>query len=205
MATLVFYLNDGSTFDLPLEEDVTTVGRHPESMVLLDFPSVSARHAVVERREDGFYVTDQRSSNGTRINGAEIEEALLQEGDRIGFGDIQAVYYEGAAPQVIAMPAPDIVAETPPPTPKANYRPAPVKRPRVRRTQVSGYPEDSGGGCMTAILVIGLFIGAFATGLFLRHAKETNGNFFTDLMEKVNVKVPQIRIEQTVPPQEPKK
>ena len=195
MATLVFYLDDSSTLTHALEDQTTTLGRHPDSVVVLDFPSVSARHAVIEQKEDGFYVTDQKSSNGTRVNGAEIEEAKLQDGDRVGFGDVQAVFYEQEAPAVIEVPAPELVAEPPPPLPKANYRPAPVRRKPIRRSSVSGYPDDSGSGCMTAILVVGLFLAAFAAGLYMRHAKETNGNFFTDLFNKLGVKVPQIKIE----------
>jgi pSer/pThr/pTyr-binding forkhead associated (FHA) protein len=197
MATLVFYLDDSSTLTHDLEDQTTTLGRHPDSVVVLDFPSVSARHAVIEQKEDGFYVTDQKSSNGTRVNGAEIEEAKLQDGDRVGFGDVQAVFYEQEAPVVIEVPAPELVVEAPPPLPKANYRPAPVRRKAIRRSQVSGYPDDGGSGCLTAILVVGLFLGAFAAGLYLRHAKETNGNFFNDLFNKIGVKVPQIKIEKS--------
>lgn len=197
MATLVFYLNDDSTLTHVIEGETTTIGRHPDSVVVLEFPSVSARHALIEQRDDGYYVVDQKSSNGTRVNGAEIEEAKLQEGDRVGFGDVQSVFYEGEAPVVIAMPAPDVVVEPPPPLPTANYRPAPVRRTPIRRGRVSGYPSDSGGGCMTAVLVIGLFLAAFGTGLYLRHAKEMHGNFFSDLFDKLGGSIPQIRIEKT--------
>jgi pSer/pThr/pTyr-binding forkhead associated (FHA) protein len=171
------------------------VGRHPDSVVVLDFPSVSARHASLDQRADGFYVVDQKSSNGTRINGAEVEEAKLNDGDRIGFGDVQAVFYENEAPQVITVPAPNLETEPPPPAPQANYRPKPVRRTPIRRNRASGYPDDSAGGCMTAILVIGLFLAAFFAGLYIRHHQETNGNFFTDLFDKLNVKIPQIKIE----------
>jgi hypothetical protein len=207
MATLVFYLDDGSTMTHVLEGEATTVGRHPDSIVVLDFPSVSARHAVIDQRPDGWYITDQKSSNGTRVNGAEIEEARLQEGDRVGFGDVQAVYYEGEAPEVIAVPVPDLkVDRTPPPPPPQNYRPQPVRRRPARGARsVSGYPDDSGSGCMTAILVVGLFLAAFIAGLYMRHAKETNGNFFTDLFNKLNVKVPQIEIKRTIEQTEEKK
>ena len=201
MATLVFYLDDSSTLTHVLEDQTTTLGRHPDSVVVLDFPSVSGRHAVIEQKEDGFYVSDLKSSNGTRVNGAEIEEAKLQDGDRVGFGDVQAVFYEQEAPTVIEVPAPELVVEAPPPLPAANYRPAPVRRNKaIRRSRVSGYPDDSGSGCMTAILVVGLFLAAFAAGLYLRHAKETNGNFFNDLFNKLNLKVPQIIIEKPAEP-----
>ncbi len=201
MATLVFYLDDGSTLTHALEGEVTTLGRHPDSVVVLDFPSVSSRHALIEEKADGVYVTDNKSSNGTRVNGAEIEEAKLQDGDRLGFGDVQAVFYEGEAPaelppQEIFVPAPDIIVEAPPPMPATNYKPQRRGPSPIRRNR-AGYQESSGGGCVTALLIIVLFIGAFLTGLYLRHSKDTEGgNFFTDMVSKLNSIAPKIKIEQ---------
>lgn len=202
MATLVFHLDDGSSLTHQLEEGTTTLGRHPDSVVVLEFPSVSAHHAIIEMTETGVYVSDQKSSNGTRVNGVEIEEAQLQEGDRVSFGDVQAVYYSDEAPAVIEVPAPVVMAAEPPPPPlQSNHRPPPVKRnPKVRR--VGGYPDDSGSGCMTAILVVGLFIAALAAGLAMRHYKETEGgNFFVDLLDKLGGNIPKIKIEKTVEPE----
>lgn len=200
MATIVFYLDDGSTLAHHLEGDTTTIGRHPDSVVVLNCPSVSAHHATLVERDGRYYVEDHHSSNGTRLNGAEIEEGVLNDGDRLGFGDIQGVFYAGDAPAVesaaAAVPAPDLVAAPPPPPPmKAKYRPAPVKRnPRVRRA--GGYPDTSENGCMTAVLVTCLFLGAFVIGLSYRHYKETEGgNFISDLANRLSSGIPKIKIE----------
>ena len=49
--------NAGSTF--LLEQDATTVGRNTDSDVFLDDVTVSRKHAVIERRDDGsFFVRD---------------------------------------------------------------------------------------------------------------------------------------------------
>lgn len=207
MPTLVFHLDDGSVLTHELEEGLTTLGRHPDSVVVLEFPSVSAHHAVIELGEAGCYVADQKSSNGTRVNGVLIEEARLSEGDRVAFGDVQAVYYEGAAPELVTapppeplfVPAPEVAAkpEAPPPMPQRNYRqPKPKRSPKVK---VSSYPDTSDSGCATAVIVIALFVTAFIIGLHLRHAKETEGgNFITDMMQKVSGAVPKITIEKKV-------
>lgn len=197
MATLVFYLEDGTTLNHTLDEGTTTVGRHPDSVVVLEFASVSGHHAEILLAEEGCFITDLKSSNGTRVNGVEIEEAQLQDGDRIGFGDVQAVFAAGEGrPTLADVPAPEVIAaEPPPPMPKANYRSPPPKRnPKIKR--VGGYPDSGGSGCGTAIIVILLFLAAFATGLYMRHHKETNGgNFFEDLSKKLEVKIPKIKIE----------
>lgn len=194
MATLVFYLEDGSTLNHTLDEGTTTIGRHPDSVVVLEFASVSGHHAVIELNESGCFVSDLKSSNGTRVNGVEIEEAQLQDGDRVGFGDVQAVFAAGEAPEPVYVPQPEVLPQdVPPPILKTNYRQPPPKRnPKIKRT---GYP-DEGGGCGTAIVVIGLFIAALLAGLYMRHHKETNGgNFFEDLADKLQTNIPKIKIE----------
>lgn len=209
MACVVFYLEDGSTLVQPLDADVLTIGRHPESLVVLNCPSVSGRHATVRRREDGWYVTDLGSSNGTRLNGAEIEEGLLKDADRIGFGDIQAIFYESDSPPVDTAagkgdaapppPAPVLQSDPEPPVP-AFTRVVPgggargPKR-RVSSKDVSGYPDDTEGGCMTAIVLTALFFAALLIGLGARHYKETQRNIISDLTDAVFGKLPKIQIE----------
>jgi len=210
MPTLVFHLDDGSVFTHLLEDGTTTIGRHPDSVVVLEFPSVSGHHAVIELSDSGCFITDQKSSNGTRVNAVEVEEARLSEGDRVAFGDVQAVYYEGEAPAQTAEPAfaqapqPEVVPiqEATPPMPKRNYRtPAPQRNRAVR---VSSYPDTGGSGCATAAIVIALFVAAFLAGLYLRHHKETEGgNFFNDVFKRMGDKLPKVEIKTTVDPNAP--
>lgn len=194
-----------------LEPGFTTVGRHPDSIIVLDCPSVSGHHAVIELDDNACTVSDQQSSNGTRVNGVTIEEARLNDGDRIGFGDIQAVFYAGeapvesneapvapAVPEIIFVPPPEVPKiDAPPPSTPVDYRksrPAPAKPRSVRRA--SGYPDTSESGCLTALIVMFLFLAAFATGLYMRHYKETEGgNFFSDIVGKLSNQVPKIKIE----------
>src|SRR6185503_5507358 len=55
--------NAGSTFVLENEE--TTIGRHPESDIFLDDVTVSRRHARITRGPDGYEISDAGSLNGT--------------------------------------------------------------------------------------------------------------------------------------------
>ncbi len=209
MAAFVFYMEDGTTLVHTLEGEVTTVGRHPESDVVLTCPSSSARHAVIKNASGSFYVNDLDSSNGTRVNGAEIEEALLKDGDRVGFGDVQAVFYAGNPPAVleeppaatpkpsVGLPAPDAAPADSAPAAMAGPggRPlSPVRRAYAKSTP-SSYPDTSEGGCMSAIIVTGLFVIAFAVGLAMRHSKEMNGNLMSDLVEKITSGMPKIKVE----------
>ena len=117
MAAVVFYMEDDSTKVQRLETESMAVGRHPENDVVLTCASSSSRHAVIKQSGDDFYVQDLGSSNGTRVNGAEVEEAKLKDGDRIGFGDVQAIFYAGEPPsldQIKSRPAPDTVKKAVP-------------------------------------------------------------------------------------------
>lgn len=212
MAAVVFYMENDSTKVQRLETGSTAIGRHPDNEVVLTCPSSSGRHAVIKQSGDGFYVQDLGSSNGTRVNGAEVEEARLKDGDRIGFGDVQAVFYAGEPPSLEQIKAKVPAAE---PVKKAAPLPAPEKQiieppsphraaaraplSPVRRAYSRGtpgeYPDTTGSGCMTAAIVIGLLICAFIVGLSLRHMKEMNGNLITDFMSKLTEKVPTIKVE----------
>ncbi len=210
MASVVFYMEDGTTLVHKLESDVATIGRHPDNDVVLTCPSSSGRHAIIKASGDGVFVQDLGSSNGTRVNGAEIEEALLKDGDRVGFGDVQSVFYAGDAPSVLEekpLTTPRFSKSLPtsapvsaqPSTPAA--KPGPPGRPLspVRRAyskpSAGSYPDTSESGCMTGIIVTGLFVIAFVVGLAMRHSKEMNGNLFEDLKDKISGSMPKIKIE----------
>ncbi len=211
MATLVFHLDEGTSMTHALEAGTTTIGRHPDSIIVLDSPSVSGHHAIIEMQYDTCLLIDQQSSNGTRVNSATVEEARLKDGDRVAFGDIQAVFYQSEPPtdeiepQAVAaaiptifVPPPEIPHDSAPPPRPDDYRKInkPPARPRAVR-KVSGYPDTSESGCLTALIVMGLFLAAFAVGLSMRHYQETEGgNFFSDLIEKVGKHAPKIKIEQ---------
>lgn len=73
---------------LPLTGAVTRLGRSLSADVHLDDPTVSRRHALVVQREGVFVLLDDRSMNGTWLNGERIREAPLQDGDLVELGAI---------------------------------------------------------------------------------------------------------------------
>ncbi|CAN5248955.1 hypothetical protein BH20VER2_BH20VER2_18380 [soil metagenome] len=75
-----------------LADELITIGRSPENMIHLDDPSVSGRHAQLQSAGDGYELKDLDSTNGTRVNGETISEVLLQPGDRIRFGKVEACF-----------------------------------------------------------------------------------------------------------------
>jgi Nif-specific regulatory protein len=71
-----------------LPDGDATLGRDPTNAVAINDPSVSRKHCLVRREEDGrFLVRDLDSRNGTLVNGHAIKEHRLRHGDGIAIGD----------------------------------------------------------------------------------------------------------------------
>jgi pSer/pThr/pTyr-binding forkhead associated (FHA) protein len=77
-----------------LEADRTTVGNAPENdIALADDAMASHLHAVLERFQAGWCVTDLGSSNGTWVNGERIwSSRRLRHGDEIRIGQTRLIF-----------------------------------------------------------------------------------------------------------------
>jgi len=75
-----------------LTADVTHVGRGITADVRLDDHTVSARHAIVVLRADRLRILDDRSTNGTFVNGRRVDEAELRDGDVVVLGRVVLTY-----------------------------------------------------------------------------------------------------------------
>lgn len=77
----------GRTFEL--ETGFLSIGRSETCSIRFDPLSeriASKQHAFIEARADGYYLTDNQSTNGTFLNGSPISSARLSNGDHIQFG-----------------------------------------------------------------------------------------------------------------------
>jgi FHA domain-containing protein/zinc ribbon protein len=75
--------------------DRTTIGRSPDCDIFLDDVTVSRKHAVLLRRDDGYYIEDQGSLNGTFLNRKRIESsAKLDNGDELQIGKYKLTFLE---------------------------------------------------------------------------------------------------------------
>ena len=73
---------------LLLPEGEVTLGRDPTNGLPIVDPSVSRKHCLLRREEDGrFQVRDLESRNGTVVNGVAVKEQWLHHGDEIAVGD----------------------------------------------------------------------------------------------------------------------
>jgi pSer/pThr/pTyr-binding forkhead associated (FHA) protein len=84
--------NAGSTFLMAAE--VTTAGRDTSSAIFLDDVTVSRKHAVFERRAEGWFVKDTGSLNGTYVNGEQVDETKLATGDEVQIGKFKLTFFQ---------------------------------------------------------------------------------------------------------------
>ncbi|MCL5257238.1 MAG: FHA domain-containing protein [Chloroflexi bacterium] len=75
---------------LPLQP-VNPIGRRAENAIVLDDEFVSGEHALLAWRDEKWWLSDVASTNGTFINGVEIQEpTVVAKGDVLTFGRIKA-------------------------------------------------------------------------------------------------------------------
>jgi pSer/pThr/pTyr-binding forkhead associated (FHA) protein len=129
MATLRLLRHGGPP--LEITQDRVLVGRDPSCDIVLDDKSVSRRHACFERHGDGWGVVDQGSANGTFVNGQQVVQAELRDGQELRLGMVplrveiesdaaQTMLMGGpVASSTVLMPNPMSVAPLPHPAPAA--------------------------------------------------------------------------------------
>lgn len=70
----------------------TLVGRSTSCHVQVYDPKVSRRHFLIRYANGGFFLQDQQSSRGTRVNGEKVMARRLKDGDHIEIGDSGMVF-----------------------------------------------------------------------------------------------------------------
>jgi pSer/pThr/pTyr-binding forkhead associated (FHA) protein len=92
-----------------LNVDRTTIGRVEDNMFQIAEPSVSSHHCEVLLRGSEVVIKDLNSTNGTFINGEQINESVLKPGQTLRLGQIELKLDTGApgsAPAAGAAAAP---------------------------------------------------------------------------------------------------
>lgn len=78
----------GAGRNFPLSASGTTsLGRSRRNDIVVPEDAASAQHCRIDREGDSYVVHDLGSTNGTWVNGARTDRALLQHGDRLKVGE----------------------------------------------------------------------------------------------------------------------
>ena len=85
----------GITYELV--DNLVTIGRGPDNAIVINDPSVSARHAQLQLAGETYRLKDLGSTNGTQVNGKPVTETLLSFDDRVRFGAAEARFESDAS------------------------------------------------------------------------------------------------------------
>jgi hypothetical protein len=89
------------TLLVPLGIEVTHIGRGLGAGLRLNETSVSRRHAIIVQRPSGHRILDDRSLNGTFVNGRRVQQCDLHDGDVIVLGRVALQYVSHASRQAV--------------------------------------------------------------------------------------------------------
>jgi hypothetical protein len=79
---------------IALEDKITHVGRGLTADIRIEDQGVSRTHAIIVRHGRHARILDNRSSNGTYLNGRRVMATNLQNGDVIWIGSVALQYVE---------------------------------------------------------------------------------------------------------------
>lgn len=89
------------------------IGAEGQIQLALAGEGISPIHAMIEERDDRYFLSDLGSSTGTKLNGQPALEEMLNSGDEIQIGPYRLQFHIGAPKTAAVMPP-----SAPPPLPK---------------------------------------------------------------------------------------
>lgn len=150
MAKIILLANQVAIREWPLDQERLTIGRARSNDIHLDDPAVSSHHAAIGLIAGTAFVEDLGSTNGTLLNDAPIQRALLRSQDEVTVAPFHLRYEESLADEglektVVLSPGalPAVSAEAPanaaaPDQGRPGRRQAPAPGPRARLQLLSG-------------------------------------------------------------------
>jgi predicted component of type VI protein secretion system len=144
------------------------VGRGGHNDVRLTDESVSETHAKLQRREDGWYVVDMESTNGTYVGGSRVHgERRIDGSPDLRFGGVKTRFVAAGAGGAAEMEAKGTRAiaavnvERPRPSSAAPAAPAPASAP-------ASAPAPSRSGIPAWVWIIAALVIAAAAFFVLK-------------------------------------
>ena len=88
-----------------LKQDSMSVGRNDQRDICIKDPSLSSYHCDFIHTEEGYFVCDRDSTNGTRLNNVPVEADMmmpLKNSDLLQLGSVDVMFEfdDGSAPSV---------------------------------------------------------------------------------------------------------
>lgn len=97
-------INQRELLDFRVEETYTlsksvVIGRQDKNDIVIKDPCISGIHAHIIVRDEGIFLKDLGSKNGTFVNGNRLDnnsKSLLKDGDKIRTGQVEFLFVKGS-------------------------------------------------------------------------------------------------------------
>ena len=99
----VCYPNQPAVESFLYEDSGYRLGRSDECELLLDHPTVSRQHAKVAHANKIWQLKDERSRNGTKVNGIAITQSTLKTDALISIGELDCLFETKSSEQLDAI------------------------------------------------------------------------------------------------------
>ncbi len=100
MPTLVVTREDIMVKELELKQGELIIGRDDDCDLILNDNSISNHHAKIITLFNATYIEDMSSTNGTFVNGKQVKERILHDGDIVTVGKRYRILFEKTSNQV---------------------------------------------------------------------------------------------------------
>jgi pSer/pThr/pTyr-binding forkhead associated (FHA) protein len=162
-----------------LERQSVSLGRGSENDIVIDCPSVSVNHAVMERTKGGYRLRDLESTNGIKLDGKASPEIELTDGAEAKVGDVAFGF--SLTPDEQMMLAKERPDEEAPIIKEEAYESQASPRGLPRQPLASAQQTSAAAGFFMTLLFLLLAAAAFYIGLGIRYQKETGRALTPDL------------------------
>ncbi|WP_319467835.1 FHA domain-containing protein [uncultured Pseudodesulfovibrio sp.] len=121
---------------IELDGSEVSIGRGVDNTQVIQHSSISRKHALIVPDDAGLLIRDLKSTNGVWLNGERTDEALLGNGDTVGFGSLlfrfETVEKIAPEPDEVepVVPEPEVELETEAES-EPDVTPEPVSAPPV--------------------------------------------------------------------------
>lgn len=124
MAKLILSMDGLTLKEIPLTKERITIGRKPHNDIQIDNLAISGEHAAIVTILNDSFLEDLNSTNGTFVNGQQVQKHFLQTNDVIELGKYRLKYVNEVAQQ----------------TPQADFEKTMVLRPDMMRKPAEAAP-----------------------------------------------------------------
>ena len=141
---LIFARQLINIFDL--DQDEITIGRSPESDIVIDNPAVSRNHAKIVKEGNFYVIKDLDTVNGVTVNGRRVKSEPIKPGDEIDVGK-HTIMFE-TEPKVIERPASSGVWDAPATWPEGTVYVDPIEMQKMQaklKTQRGAHLQAKSG------------------------------------------------------------